>query len=144
MLYRKLFYTLKPTSLQTLTNFQSNKFATFKLSDVEEKTKKVAEKALINEKKEISERKVEIFAQNLNHVYRLEKKRKRRAKDRNKEFFIKSLTSKTPVKDTLKLFENYQVHDFDDENLASCLTFLAKILKVNGDLAPNYMDHTVI
>ena len=113
------------------------------LDKIQEGSRRIVSDALAQTEAEDQNRKFNEFCQTLWKVYEYENKRVKDAERRDKEFLLTAMTSYTPLKDTLRIFEAFSKEGFDDEHLASCLSQVAKVLRIFSEKSSFYHDITV-
>ena len=113
------------------------------IEQIESNARKVMETATKATNNQDKEKIFKDFCEKIWKVYEYEEMRRTSAQKRDKEFSLATMTSRTPLKDSLRIYEAFQREVFDDEHLAASISQLAKVVRVFEEKPSYYHDLTV-
>jgi hypothetical protein len=123
---------------------QSIRKAFSSVEHLESVTRKLVDTAVKTSNLQEKDAKFNEFSQKIWKVYESEMQRGENSKRRDQEFSLTTITSRTPLKDTLRIYEAFQGEGFDDDHVTASISQVAKVLRIFQEKPSYYHDLKVI
>lgn len=129
---------------QALSSLYPKLFSTAFVDKYQSQVFEIAKESFIKYEDEKEEREFAAFCENLSNAYIKEQERKERFTKRDNDFKLVVMASKTPIRDSLKLYTTYNKFGFDEDLLADSFGNLAVAFLLRGRVQPGSHDISVI